>query len=95
MNCIEQENYNETKRREKNMIGKYLVVTADRYNSSISLFLQDGRYGDGYWTKFIINAKVFHDKTAAIIKAKNLQFNNPRVVLVKKNMKLEEVYRNG
>lgn len=83
------------KRREKALVGKYLVLTTSRYQSDVELFLQDSKYGNGYWTKFMSNAKGFYDETAAIVKAKNLMHNNPRVVFVQANGKLKEVYRNG
>lgn len=81
--------------RERELIGKYLVVVNSRYQSNLNLFLQDSKYGNGHWTKFRSNAKGFYDESAAIIKAKNLQFNNPRVVFVQANGKLKEVYNSG
>lgn len=90
-----QEIIDDRERRERKLVGKYLVVTTSRYQSELNLFLQDEQYGDGYWTKFLSNAKGYYDESAAIVKAKNLQFNNPRVVLVQSDMKFKEVYRNG
>lgn len=90
-----QEIIDDRRRRERALVGKYLVLTTSKYQSNIDLFLQDDNYGDGYWTKFMSNAKGFYDESAAIVKAKNLQFNNPRVVFVQANMKLKEVYSNG
>lgn len=96
---IEQERrqdvIDDRKHREKALVGKYLVLTTSKYQSDVDLFLQDSQYGDGYWTKFMANAKGFYDESAAIVKAKNLQFNNPRVVFVQANKKLKEVYNNG
>lgn len=90
-----QEIIDDRRRREKALVGRYLVMVTSRYQSGLNLFLQDGKYGNGYWTKFMSNAKGFSDESAAIIKARNLQFNNPRVVFVQANMKLKEVYNNG
>ena len=90
-----QKLYEERKQRERNLIGKYLVVVTSRYQSDLVLFLQDDEYGNGYWTKFMSNAKGFYDESAAVVKAKNLQFNNPRVVFVQANGKLKEVYNSG
>lgn len=89
-----QEILNDRRRRERNLIGRYLVVTDSRYQSGLGLYLQDGRYGDGYWTKFLSNAKGF-DKSAAIIKANNLRHGNPRVMRVQSDGTLMEVYNNG
>lgn len=86
---------NDRRRRERDLVGKYLVMVTARYQSNLDLFLQDNKYGDGHWTKFLSNAKGFYDESAAIVKAKNLQFNSPRVVFVQANGKLKEVYRNG
>lgn len=83
------------KQREHDLIGKYLVISSSRYQSDITLFLQDEKYGTGYWTKFLSNARGFMEESAAIIKAKNFKYNNPRVVIVQANMKLKEVYSNG
>jgi hypothetical protein len=91
----EEEILADRRRRERNLVGKYLVLVTSRYQKGLDLFLQDDKYGDGYWTRFLSNAKGFHDESAAVVKAKNLQFNNPRVVFVQANGKLKEVYSNG
>lgn len=85
----------ERRRRREELIGKFLIIVTSRYQSDLDLYLQDSRYGDGFWTKFISNARGFVDESQALIKAKNLQYNNPRVVLVQADGKLREVYSDG
>lgn len=89
-----QEIIEDRKKREKALVGKYIVIVTGK-QQDVDLFLQDDKYGNGYWTRFLSNAKGFYDESAAVIKAKNLQFNNPRVAFVQANGKLKEVYRNG
>ena len=90
-----QEILKDRKRRERELVGKYVVIVASRYKDGGDLFLQDCRYGRGYWTRFMSNAKGYYYESSAIVKAKNLQFNNPRVAIVQANGKLKEVYSNG
>lgn len=85
----------EREQRENSLVGKYLILTSSRYQSDVVLFLQDENCGSGYWTKFLSNARGFMEESAAIIKAKDFQYNNPRVVFVQANKKLKEVYSNG
>ena len=82
-------------KRERELIGKYLVLVTNRYQKDTELFLQDGRYGIGHWTKFLSNAKGFYDESAAIVKAKSFRYNNPRVVILQANGKFKEVYSDG
>ena len=83
------------KRREHDLIGKYVVTTNSMNDAKTQLFLQDKEYGSGYWTKFLSNAKAYYDDSAAVIKARNLYHNNPRVLLVLGDGRFKEVYRNG
>ena len=83
------------RQREEDLIGKYLVIVSSRDQNDVILYLQDERCGTGFWTKYMSNARGFYDESAAIVKAKNLQYNNPRVVFVQANKKLKEVYNSG
>lgn len=85
----------ERKQREKKLAGKYVVIVTSRYQSNVDLYLQDSRYGSGYWTRFRSNAKGYTDECTAIIKARNLQHGSPRVALVNKDGSLKEVYKDG
>lgn len=92
-NC--EDTIDSRKLRKKNLIGKYVVIVSSRDKHHLNLFLQDSRYGSGYWTKFIENARGFYNESSAIVKAKNLHYNNPRVAIIQANGKLKEVYSNG
>lgn len=94
-NLVEKGIIRDREQRKRDLVGKYVVIVTSRYQPDLDLFLQDNDCGSGHWTKFIENARGFCDESAAIVKAKNLQYNNPRVAIMQSNGRLREVYSNG
>lgn len=75
--------------RHQKMIGHF-VITADGISSKKRVYLQDPEFSrTQHWTEFPTNARVFTSYEEASRIAKRFIYNNPRVVKVLSQNKME------